>query len=232
MPSEIVITLTYKQIWDDGYGARGWKLDSTLDDPEIIASTSYHGEKIATSVLIHDMLDHYLSGFGPSGHRNEAMALTQLGSRTDTDIGPDFAQMVDEDILQGNIIGEPLETFLPSTLSTILPDSLSTNADKMGFLAQKFGQKPLRLMLVERFYELGKLGIPSAIAHFRGHGLNYACRKATGIALQTLLEQIDQIVVERESLKSHAHFYIGNAQCRAIIDGTCQKTFVTVVNAC
>lgn len=195
MPSEIVITLTYKQIWDDGYGARGWKLDSTLDDPEIIASTPYHGEKIATSVLIHDMLDHYLSGFGPSGHRNEAMALTQLGSRTNTDIEPDFAQMVDEDILQGNIIGEPLETFLPTTLSTILPDSLSTNADKMGFLAQKFGQKPLRLMLVERFYELGKLGIPSAIAHYRGYGLNYACCKATGIALQTLLEQIDQIVV-------------------------------------
>ena len=232
MPSEVLITLTYKQIWDDGYGARGWKLDSTLDDPEIIASTPYHGEKIATSVLIHDMLDHYLSGFGPSGHRNEAMALTQLGSRTDTDIEPDFAQMVDEDILQGNIIGEPLETFLPTTLSTILPDSLSTNADKMGFLAQKFGQKPLRLILVERFYELGKLGIPGAITHYRGHGLNYACRKATGIALQTLLEQIDQIVVKRELLKSHAHFYIGNTRCRAIVDGPCQKAFMTVVNAC
>ena len=219
MPLEILIPLTYKQTWDDGYGARGWKLDNALDDPEIIASTPYHGEKIATSVLIHDMLDHYLSGFGPSGHRNEAMALTQLGSRTGTDIGPDFAQMVDEDILHGNVIGEPLETFLPTTLITILPDSLSTNADKMVFLAQQIGQKPLRMMLVERFYELGKLGIPTATAHYRGHGLNYAARKATGIALQTLLEQIDQIVVERELLKSHAHFYIGNTQCRAIIDG-------------
>jgi len=232
MPSEIVITLTYKQIWDDGYGARGWKLDSTLDDPEIIASTPYHGEKIATSVLIHDMLDHYLSGFGPSGHRNEAMALTQLGSRTDTDIGPDFAQMVDEDVLHGNIIGESLETFLPTTLITILPDSLLTNADKMEFLAQQIGQKSLRMILVERFYELGKLGIPIAIAHYRGHGLNYACRKATGIALQTLLEQIDQIVVERELLKSHAHFYVENTQCRAIVDGQCQKAFITLVNAC
>ena len=84
-------------------------------------------------------------------------------------------------------------------------------------------------MLVERFYELGKLGIPSAIAHYRGYGLSYACRKAAGIALQILLEQIDQIVVERELLKSHAHFYIGNVQCRAIVDGPCQKTFIAVV---
>lgn len=218
MDSEVVIKLTYKQIWDDGYGACGWKLDSTLNDPEIIASTPYHGERITTSVLIHDMLDHYLSGFGPSGHRNEAMALTQLGSRTGADIRRDFEQMIDEDILCGNVVGEPLQTFLPPILIGLLPSTLSTNTESMAFLVQKIGRESLRAILVERFYELGKPGIPIAIANFQAHGLNYAHRTATGNALQTLFEWLDQIVGELGLVESHVHFYIGNTLCRAIID--------------
>ena len=86
----VVVRVTYRSEWPDGFGARGWKLDIALDDPEIIASTPSPGERINTSVLVHDILDHYVSGFPPSGHRNEAMALIQLSTRTGSDPRSDY----------------------------------------------------------------------------------------------------------------------------------------------
>jgi hypothetical protein len=34
----------------DGFGARGWKLNSTLDDPEIIASTRETGKRCSLAL--------------------------------------------------------------------------------------------------------------------------------------------------------------------------------------
>ncbi len=59
----LVIPVTYKREWQDGFGARGWKLDCALDDPNVIAATAETGCQINTSVLVHDILDHYISGF-------------------------------------------------------------------------------------------------------------------------------------------------------------------------
>jgi len=59
-------------------------------------------------VFIHDILDHFLSGFGVSGHRSEAMALIQLSKRT----GSDYEQLVTEDILNGRVNGEVLQSLL------------------------------------------------------------------------------------------------------------------------
>ncbi|HEB97490.1 MAG TPA: hypothetical protein ENI96_13790, partial [Sedimenticola thiotaurini] len=84
------IPVTYRDEWQDGFGARGWKLDASLMESTVISSTAYTGEKVPTSVLVHDILDHLLSGFGFSGHRNEAMAVVQLASRTGADIEISF----------------------------------------------------------------------------------------------------------------------------------------------
>jgi len=89
----VQVPVTYKKVWDDGFGARGWKVNATIGDPEIIASTRETGQRINTSVFIHDILDHFLSGFGVSGHRSEAMALIQLSKRTGSDPRPDYEQL-------------------------------------------------------------------------------------------------------------------------------------------
>jgi hypothetical protein len=89
---DVQVPVTYKKIWDDGFGARGWKLDATIGDPEIIASTRETGQRINTSVFIHDILDHFLSDFGVSGQRREAMALIQLSKRTGSDPVSDYEQ--------------------------------------------------------------------------------------------------------------------------------------------
>jgi len=62
-------------------------VNATIGDPEIIASTRETGQRINTSAFVHDILDHFLSGFGVSGHRSEAMTLIQLSKRTGSDPG-------------------------------------------------------------------------------------------------------------------------------------------------
>jgi len=153
------LPVTYKKSWDDGFGARGWKIDATIGDPEIIASTRETGQKINTSVFVHDILDHFLSGFGVSGHRSEAMALIQLSKRTNSDPRPDYEQMVKEDIINGRVNGELLITFLPEQLKELLPSgSEMTNKEIISFLKQKISEKKLHDALVEHFFTLGKAG--------------------------------------------------------------------------
>ncbi|MCA1806103.1 MAG: hypothetical protein LC646_12430, partial [Xanthomonadaceae bacterium] len=115
------IPVSYRREWQDGFGARGWKLDVSIDEPSVIAATAEHGMRVPTSVLVHDILDHHLCGFGIGGHRNEAMALLQLAARTGADPRVDFRQIVDEDLMQGHCNGEPLLAFLPDDLVALVP---------------------------------------------------------------------------------------------------------------
>jgi len=52
---------------------------------------------LKASVFIHDTLDHFLSDFGVSGHRSEAMALIQLSRRTDASPEADYRQNLPND---------------------------------------------------------------------------------------------------------------------------------------
>ncbi len=207
------IPVTYKHEWQDGFGARGWKLDCALDDPNVIAATSETGCQINTSVLVHDMLDHYIPGFPLSGHRNEAMALIQLASRTGSDPRPDFEQMVNEDLLQGNVSGESFITFLPERLVRILPGDSLSGKEIIEFLSKSIGQNNLLAALVDRFFELGNQGIPIAKANWRRLGLEYELRAKTGLCLQSLLKESDKITVAEQYSEATGFFLLNNHQC-------------------
>jgi len=188
----VEVFATYKKVWDDGFGARGWKLNAGMDDPQIIASTRQAGERIGTSVFVHDILDHFCSGFGVSGHRCEAMALVQLARRTGADPTPDFRQMIDEDIMIGRVNGETLGTYLPRDLLAILPsaESLSDKA-VMSSLGDILGEDALVESLVNHFYKLGNRGNGHATRSWRKLGLAYENAANTGMAIQSLLEKAD-----------------------------------------
>lgn len=64
------VPVTYAREWLDGFGARGWKLDVSMSDPSVTAATAETGNRIPTSVLVHDILDHHFSGLAVGGHRN------------------------------------------------------------------------------------------------------------------------------------------------------------------
>lgn len=193
----VCLPVTYQKSWDDGFGARGWKLDATIGDPQIIASTRETGQKINTSVFVHDILDHFLSGFGVSGHRSEAMALIQLSKRTHSNPKPDYEQMVQEDIINGMVNGETLTTFLPEHLKDLLPSGTEmTNREIIFFLKQKIDESKLSDVLVEHFFTLGKAGEQHAIDSWTALSLNPEKQTKIGLALQNLLEVIDSKVEE------------------------------------
>ncbi|HSH30743.1 MAG TPA: hypothetical protein VK971_12600 [Thiohalobacter sp.] len=212
------VPVTYRREWQDGFGARGWKLDIAIGDAFVIASTAYTGGNIPTSVLIHDIVDHYLCGFHLSGHRDEAMALIQLRERTGTNIRPDYAQMVDEDILQGQVNGEALETFLPPDLARRLPEA-GTAAGRMCQLEEAVGTAGLRERLIDRFFELGEQGRECAEQAWLRLGLEYAQRPAIAQVLQRLLERADAWMLEQDIETMQGRFVITPTQGRLEMDG-------------
>jgi len=49
--TEVQLDWCYQREWPDGFGARGWKLATAINDPNIIASTPATGDRIPTAVL-------------------------------------------------------------------------------------------------------------------------------------------------------------------------------------
>ncbi len=158
------------------------------------------------------MLDHLLSGFGISGHRSEAMALTQLNLRTGSDIRPDYEQMVDEDIMRGQINGETLRAFLPKTLLNLLPTNQRTDEEITISLKDKLGIPTLRKNLVKHFYDLGKQGKAHAVQSWKTVGLPEK-RTEIGLALQKVLFYADNLVEDKTYDSTKGVFSIGKTAC-------------------
>lgn len=218
------VALSYRQSWDDGFGARGWKLDTTIGDPQIIASTRETGERIETSVFVHDIFDHLLSGFGVSGHRSEAMALAQLAARTGSSPEPDYRQMVEEDILLGSINGEALRSFLPEVLLQCLPDSDEISDRRvMEILVEKLGKEALQEALVAHFFELGRQGEQHARRSWQALGLMQELRSELALCTQELLSVMDRRLENEHTEQAVGHIDIGNRRITLCIDGGCRS---------
>ena len=211
--TRVIVGARYRRVWDDGFGARGWKPECALDDTWIIASTRETGDTIPTSVFVHDILDHLLSGFAPSGHRAEAMALVQLGSRTGSDITPDFEQLVREDLLAGHVNGEPLADFLGPDLTALAPTPSGDPRALIDDLRRHLGEHELVRRLVLRFPILGQAGCPHARRSWARLGLPWTARTRLGLILQDLLDQADRWVESRHLAQAHAHIVLGTRGC-------------------
>lgn len=210
----VKLAATYKREWDDGFGARGWKLDDSIDDPMVIASTADTGDRIPTSVFVHDILDHHLCGLPLSGHRNEAIALTLLGERTGTSPRPDFKQMTEEDILRGNVNGEKMRHFLPAKLVEKVPAKYR-NDDKLltGFLLGLLGEDRLEKNIIDHFETLGREGYPAAVRTWKTSGLNPDRRSRIGLAIQRLLDILDRLLQTDNYSRLHGYFCLADAAC-------------------
>lgn len=206
----LIIPVSYRDEWQDGLGARGWKMDCAIGDPVLIATTAYSGEKVSTSVLIHDMLDHFVSGFGLSGHRNEAKATMQLSLRTGTEIASSYAQLA-EDIIVSGINGETLAQFLPPALRTLLPAEFGTDLERSAALVRRLGRTTVKAALIEQLWTCGNLGRAEAMTSWQRYGLDYARRRAIGLCLQQLLECAEHHVNTVSITTAQGRFIIGNA---------------------
>lgn len=219
----VEVFVTYQKAWDDGFGARGWKINAAIGDPQIIASTRQTGERINTSVFVHDILDHFISGFGISGHRSEAMALVQLARRTGSDPRPDFEQLVHEDLMHGRVNGETLRSFLPDSLLALLPPGKDHSDRAMIVHLQSIlGEQRLVEALVDHFFTLGNGGSLHARLSWSRLGLAADNAKKTGLALQSLLEKVDT-EAERSGIdRVDASIVLGRKDCAFIVQSGVQ----------
>ena len=225
----IQIPVTWRLEWDDGFGARGWKLDDSLNDPYVIAATADTGSRIPTSVPVHDILDHHLCGLPLSGHRNEAIALVQLGLRTGSSPAPDFAAMVEEDLLQGRVNGESMRRFLPNDLQVMLPSDEADNSRIINFLSRQLGEQALRDRLIAWFFELGEAGMEKVITQWKAHGLDYHRRGAMGLALQQVLTLAEGEVIELALKEAQGRFLLNNRCCALHLTLPIQRRFQAAV---
>ncbi|HKJ71609.1 MAG TPA: hypothetical protein VKA55_07655 [Gammaproteobacteria bacterium] len=205
------VAVRYAATWADGFGARGWKLEAALAEAEVIAATPYPGERIPTSVFVHDILDHHVSGFALSGHRAEAKALVQLAVRTGSDPTPDYQQMVDEDLMSGDCHGEALDDFLPPVLAERLPAHGSARERMLG-LRRALGDGLVRATLTARFLELGWAGMAEARSAWRATGLDFERRAEMGLALQRLFQRLDDRVRGQGWQTAAGELLLGNGE--------------------
>ncbi|HDP90330.1 MAG TPA: hypothetical protein ENN42_10335 [Thioalkalivibrio sp.] len=214
------IPVTYHREWQDGFGARGWKLDVTLEDEEIIASTPETGERIPTSVFVHDIFDHLLSGFAVSGHRAEAMALCQLGSRTGADVAPDYAQMVREDLRSGRLVGagDSLRDFLGEDLLARVGHAGCDDRALVGRLRDALGEEGFEAALVARFFIHGRQGEAHARQSYAALGLDRECRAAMALALQRAFVELDRRIQELGVASAYGRVCIGYRACAIELD--------------
>jgi hypothetical protein len=228
-PGGARVAVSYRDEWQDGFGARGWKLDVSLDDPEIIASTRETGERIPTSVLIHDLLDHLLSGFAMSGHRAEAMALAQLGLRTGSDVRSDYEQMVHEDLLVGRVQGEDLRSFLGETLLAGLSEEVPDDKTVVSILRERWGEAGLVERLIDRFYALGREGLEHAQHSWRRLGLSPQHRTPLGLALQQALVAADRHAQDADWSEAKGWIEVGRYECAITLSGRGMPSFEAAV---
>jgi hypothetical protein len=212
----VCVPVSYRASWNDGFGARGWKLDAARADPEIIASTHETGRVLPTSVLVHDTLDHLISGFVPSGHRAEAMALDRLALRTGADPTPDYRQMIREDLLSGHVLGESAASFIGEALRRHCSADIDLDDDRqvMADLRRCLGEEALTEALLARFRALGAAGRAHAPASWRRLGLDPERSGPLGLAMQAVLERIDRAVEQRGVPALHGDFRLCGDACR------------------
>ncbi len=220
---DVSVPVSYRQHWNDGFGARGWKLGCSIGEPSVIAATAETGVKIGTSVLVHDLLDHHLCGVGIGGHRNEAIALHQLAERTGTDPLPDVLQIIDEDLLKGRVNGETMRQFLPRDLIKLLPDGPEEGVAVIDALVREIGREPLRQALVRYFLALGADEAAEARRCFESRGLPYRLRQRLGLCVQQILSRADEELNVMGPESAEGRFVLGRAGCELILDSPVRR---------
>lgn len=210
-PSGTQFDVTYHSEWQDGYGAHGWKLNVVMDAPEVIACTAYTGNKTPTSVLVHDILDHLVSGFWLSGFANEARATAMHGIRNGIEVRSSYEWMADE-ILSTNLLKVQLTDFLPASIMDGIP-TLTTPDKAIALLLENNDPADIRNHLVEGFFRIGLSGIPIAVSNWQNQRLDFDRMHSIGVCLQALLIEAQDIIVNWAVATAKGQILVGNEVC-------------------
>lgn len=207
--------VTYHSEWRDGYGAQGWKINVAMYDPEVIACTAYTGTKTPTSVLVHDILDHLVSGFWFSGYANEARATAMHGLRNGIEVRSSYEWMADE-ILGAKFLKEPLIDFLPASITGSIT-ALTTPEETIVLLLENYDLADIRNHIVEGFFRIGLSGIPLAVSSWQDQRLDFDRMHMIGVCLQALFIEAQDIVMNWAAETVKGRIFVGNEVCEFVV---------------
>ncbi len=209
------VAATYHSEWQDGFGAQGWKLNLAIDDPCVIACTSYTGAKSPTSVIVHDILDHLISGFWLSGYSNEARATAIHGLRNGIEVCSSYEWMISE-IVTSKYVAESLDNFFPPSVFKKIPADILPGQG-IAFLLEQENIEDISNLMLQEFINTGIKGIPVAAKNWEELGLDFGKMHAIGLCLQALLEEADKVVTEWISVEAVVNIIIGNDKCEFLV---------------
>lgn len=216
-PPQAQLEIVYQKCWNDGFGARGWKIAPSIDDPRVIASSTYVGLASPTCVLIHDIMDHHLCGLSIGGHRNEMVATLLHAMRNGLPVRKSIDMMIDEFLTSG-YCGEEISEFLADDLlEFISPDTPSERVPLL--LSNTLGEAAIRSRLLDHYYNLGLAGLAPALMHYENLGLSLSRRYELGVRLQLLLEEAEACVIQDDTSCATGILDIADEDCSLILSG-------------
>jgi hypothetical protein len=168
--------------------------------------------------LIHELLDHWIPGFGLAGAGAEAKALVQFAARTGADPIPALQALVDRLLLAGQPAGDPLADLLPGDLLTRLSRAELADAAFLQRLRAELGDGLLRARLTARLLDLGWGGMGPARATWFGRGLDFRRRQALARSLERVLAWMEDSVQRAEPATFHGELAVASDMVRFRFD--------------
>jgi hypothetical protein len=209
------IDLTYHSEWRDGFGAQGWKLNVAMDDPKVIACTAYTGTKSPTSVLVHDILDHLVSGFWLSGFKNEACATAIHGLRNGIEVRSSYESMTD-DILSAEGVTNEIMDLLPASIANSIPEQKSL-IEMIATFRENFDLAEVRSHIIEGFFRIGLSGIPIAISSWQEKRLDFEKMHSIGLCLQALLVEVQDFIKRWAVETAYGRVTVNDETCEFLV---------------
>lgn len=211
----VTVPLVYRTDWDDGFYARGWKIEGEMRRGAVIASTSTISGASPTSVPVHDILDHWVSGFSCHEWIGEAKAIVMHGLRNGIDVRRSLQAMAQE-MAQGgySLRGgeEPLSA--GGSVDADCPARASLRGERKRRSAAVEESFTTRVnVLTMALHRRGLEGVGEAVQRWRWHGLEFGRMELIGRALQELLNAAECRLAKSKAHEAKGVVTITNQEC-------------------
>ncbi|MEK8090409.1 hypothetical protein [Thermithiobacillus plumbiphilus] len=186
----MLITLTYRESWPDCYGAGGWRIRDADGHFPTFPSRASPSTASQTGVPVHDILDHWVSGFGWT-YSDEAKATVMHGLRNGIGVLRSI-ELLAEDLATNVHSSKLIEFFSPHEC----PDESIANGatGRHGEIiedGQAMKQQSSVAVIAKALHRVGIDGVVEAHQRWLRVGLDFSLMEQLGLTLQGMLEEAE-----------------------------------------
>lgn len=190
----MIIALIYKDSWPDCFGAGGWRIRDIDGRFRTFPSHAALGTASPTAVPVHDLLDHWVCGFGWRTYSDEAKATVMHGLRNGIGIRRSL-EMLAEDFVADPQPSERIDFFLsPKRSERPAEDGTCGHRDAVIQAIRTMGRQNVVAATARGLHRMGLSGVTEAQIRWDEAGLDFSLMGHLGHALQRLLEEAEREV--------------------------------------